>query len=54
MAVLSPAVNKDHWKSGELRIDPAPCWDRDATQVLAPGIADDAQRTRQLFSIRLK
>jgi hypothetical protein len=50
----SPALARDHWTSGELRIDPAPCWNRDGTQVLAPGVADDAGRTRQLFLIRRK
>jgi hypothetical protein len=39
--------------SGDLRCDPAPCWNRDGTQVLFPSIAEDAERTRQLFLIRL-
>jgi len=47
----SPTIDKDHWKSGELRIDPAPCWNRDGTAVLAPGIAPDAAKTRQLFLV---
>jgi hypothetical protein len=50
----SGPIFKDHWKSGELRIDPSPCWNRDGTQILVPGIADDAGKTRQLFVIGLK
>ncbi len=37
--------------SGDLRLDPGPLWNRDSTQLLVPGIADDAARTRQLFII---
>jgi hypothetical protein len=34
------------YTSGELRIDPSPCWNRDGTKVLV--IAVDARRTRQI------
>jgi len=37
--------------SGDLRQDPSPCWNREGTQVLVPGLADDS--TRQLFIIEL-
>jgi hypothetical protein len=37
--------------SGDIRIDPAPCWNRTNDAILAPGI--DANGTRQLFIIRL-
>jgi hypothetical protein len=43
----------DHWKSGELRIDAAPCWNRDSDQILFCAIADDATRSRQLFLLDL-
>lgn len=45
----------DHkgWTSGALRLDAAPCWNRTATQLLIPGIADDEQRTRQMFLISI-
>ena len=39
--------------NGELRNDPAPCWNRDGTQILFPAFADDAEHTRQLFRLRL-
>ena len=54
LSVRSPAVFKDHWKSGELRIDPSPCWNRDGSEVLVPGVADDPGKTWQLFVLRLK
>ena len=41
------------WKSGALRQDPSPCWNREGTQVLVPGLADDSSKTRQLFIIEL-
>jgi hypothetical protein len=46
-------TTRAHWREGELRIDPAPCWNRSATAVLTTGIASDPQKTRQLFLIRL-
>jgi len=46
-------VNQGGYLSGELRIDPAPCWNRDATQLLVPGVADDADATRQMFLIQI-
>jgi hypothetical protein len=36
---------------GDTRNDPAPCWNRDGTQLLFPSIAPDG--TRQLFVMRL-
>ena len=35
------------WISGDLRSDPAPCWNRTSDQVLFPSISSDG--TRQLF-----
>jgi hypothetical protein len=40
------------WTSGDLRIDPAPCWNRASSAIVFPGLADDRQ-TRQMFMIRL-
>jgi hypothetical protein len=51
--VRTREFDQDGWTSGDLRNDPAPCWNRDGTQVLFPSIAEDAERTRQLFLIRL-
>jgi hypothetical protein len=41
------------WK-GDLRVDGAPCWNRDGTQLLLTAIADDEQKTRQMFIISVK
>lgn len=35
------------WVSGDLRSDPAPCWNRTSDQVLFPSVSSDG--TRQLF-----
>jgi len=40
------------WDSGDLRCDPAPCWNRNNREVVFPAIAQDG--TRQLFLLRLK
>jgi hypothetical protein len=42
------------WTSGDLRLDPAPCWNRTSTQLLVPGLANDKARTRQLFVISIQ
>lgn len=38
---------------GDLRSDPAPCWNRDNTQILFSSITDDAAKTRQMFVITI-
>jgi len=43
----------DQWTSGELRIDGAPCWNRESTAVVFPAIANDTDRTRQMFLLEL-
>ncbi|MBM3737250.1 MAG: hypothetical protein FJW39_15825 [Acidobacteria bacterium] len=43
----------DDW-SGDLRCDPAPCWNRANNQIAVPAIADDASRTRQTFLLRIR
>ena len=47
----SAGIDKGHWK-GALRVDPALCWNRDGTAVVAPGIASDG--TRQTFLLSLE
>lgn len=47
-------VDQGGYITGELRIDPSPCWNRDGTQLLVGGIADDAQKTRQLYLLTIK
>ncbi len=50
-AVRSDGIDKGQW-TGELRVDGAPCWNRDGTAVVVPGIASDG--TRQMFLISLE
>ena len=38
--------------SGDLRIDPAPTWNRESNAFLVPGLADDG--TRQMFIVRFE
>jgi len=45
----SPTLPRGPWIDGDLRLDPAPCWNRDSDRVLVPAIAVDG--TRQLFTI---
>lgn len=40
------------WESGDLRCDPAPCWNRNSREIAFPAIAKDG--TRQMFLLRLK
>ena len=39
------------WKRSELRLDPAPCWNRSSDAVVVPALAKDG--TRQMFLLRL-
>lgn len=39
------------WSFGDLRCDPAPCWNRNNREVVFPAIAKDG--TRQMFLLRL-
>jgi len=43
----------DNWAGGDLRLDPAPCWNRTNNRIAVPAIADDPGRTRQTFVIRV-
>lgn len=49
----SAGFDQHGWVSGPLRNDPTPCWNRDGSQVLFPSIAEDAEKTRQLFLFHL-
>ena len=42
-----------NWTSGELRIDPAPCWNRTGDEILF-GALDTESNTRQLFVLHLR
>jgi len=44
----------DNWTGGDLRCDPAPCWNRTGDQIAVPAIADDSARTRQTFLLRIR
>ncbi len=45
----APPVFMGQWRSGDLRLDPAPCWNRAGDAIVVPGIAADG--TRQMFVI---
>jgi hypothetical protein len=38
--------------TGDLRLDPAPCWNRDGSKLLVPGLAKDG--SRQMFLIEIQ
>lgn len=44
----------DNWIGTDLRLDPAPCWNRTSDMIAFPAIADDKERTRQTFLLRIK
>ena len=48
----SPAFSRGPYTRGELRIDPAPRWNRDQTAILVPGMTDEG--TRQLHLIEIQ
>ena len=50
--VKSPPVFLSTWRSGPLRLDPAPCWNRRSDAIVVPGIAPDG--TRQMFLLEIK
>jgi hypothetical protein len=41
------------WTGGSLRCDPAPCWNRTSNAIVVPAIANDANKTRQMFLISI-
>jgi len=44
----------DHWIGGDLRCDPAPCWNRTSDRIAVPAIVGDKERTRQTFLLRFR
>jgi len=48
----SPVLRVGTWSSKELRLDPAPCWNRSNDAIVVTGLADDG--TRQMFLLQLK
>lgn len=48
----SPPVPLGPWKSGDLRLDPAPCWNRTSDAIVVPGLAADG--SRQMFVIEVR
>lgn len=50
--VRSPGFVVSGWEAGDLRCDPAPCWNRNNREIVFPAIAKDG--TRQMFLLRLK
>ena len=50
-SVRSPGFDIGEWTSGDLRLDPAPCWNRDSSMLLVPGLSLDG--SRQLFVIEI-
>ncbi len=45
----SRGFNHTGWTKGDLRIDGAPCWNRTSDKIVFTAIADDAEKTRQMF-----
>lgn len=52
--VRTAGLPVDNWIGGDLRCDPAPCWNRTSDQIAVPAIADDKERTRQTFLLRIQ
>ena len=52
--IRTAGIDQGGYITGELRIDPSPCWNRDSTQFLFAGIASDEQKTRQLYIVTIK
>lgn len=50
--IRSTGFNVRGWETGDLRCDPAPCWNRDSREIVFPALAPDG--TRQMFRLRLK
>ncbi|MCC6487645.1 MAG: hypothetical protein IT364_09110 [Candidatus Hydrogenedentes bacterium] len=47
----TPCLDIGTYKEGELRIDPAPCWNRDGSAFASPGLAPDGTRQTFVFQI---
>ena len=53
LTVRGGPLSRGPFVGGTLRIDGAPCCNRDGTAVVVTAIADDAGRTRQMFLLEL-
>jgi hypothetical protein len=49
--VHTPPFSRGPYTRGDLRIDPAPCWNRSQSAILVPGVAEDG--TRQVYLVQL-
>jgi hypothetical protein len=49
--IRSEGFDVTGWTSGDLRCDPAPCWNRSGNAIVFPAIAPDG--SRQMFLLRL-
>ena len=49
----SGLFSRGPYQRGELRIDPAPRWNRNATQILVPGMTQDGTRQLHLLKVIL-
>jgi hypothetical protein len=47
-------LERGSFTSGDLRIDPAPCWNRPGTELLVTALSPTQPQTRQLFVITLR
>lgn len=50
--IESPLFSRGPYQRGELRIDPAPRWNRDGSQILVPSMTEDGTRQLHLLKIR--
>ena len=48
----TPTVSRGLYQSGDVRLDPAPCWRRDSKAIAVPALAED--NTRQTFIIEFE
>ena len=48
----SEGFDRNGWVKGPLRLDPAPCWNRTGDRIVFPAIANDPERTRQMFQLK--
>src|SRR5262245_49898951 len=53
-SVTSQSCDVSCWTQVDLRVDPSPNRNRQSNQILVSALADDAERTRQLFLITIR
>lgn len=52
--VKSDKYDVTGWTAGDLRCDPAPCWNRSSQAILFPTISQDGDKTRQMFLLQIR